>query len=169
MSLKKLKFVDEVLAPSWAIKIKYEGPTPSAAIDIIKEIAKRRFRVSSKFWFEDKFLFVDIGDTYTLDATWSAKNKLDRYTKYNFKLQFEMNEGKKTKSGSFMLAIKPSIETSFSYGNFLQRLFYRIFMKMFYYEQRRKYIEDLKQWVQDFKTDLLDAFGTNAHEILEGV
>ncbi len=169
MSLKKLKLTDEVLAPSWSIKISYSGPTPSAAIDIIKEIAKRRFRVSSKFWFEDKFLFVDIGDNYELHAVWSAKNKFDRYSKYNFKLQFDMNEGKKTKSGSFTLAVKPTIETSFSYRNFLQRAFYKIFMRMFYYEQRRKYMEEMKQWVQDFKNDLLDAFGTNAHEILEGV
>ncbi len=169
MSLKKIKYVDEVLAPSWAIKIKYEGQTPSAAIDILKEIAKRRFRISSKFWFEDKFLFVDVGDDYELDATWSAKNKLDRYTKYSFKIEFSMKEGKKSRMGSFTLALKPSMETSFSYGNFLQRIFYTIFMRMFYYKQRRKYMETLKEWALDFKKDMLDAFGTNAHEILEEI
>ncbi len=169
MSLKRLSMIDEVLEPNQSIVIKYDGPNPSAAIDIIKTIAKRRFKISSKFWFEEGFVFVDIGPKYELFAHWEAKNKLDRYTRYSFRLLFHMHEDKKTKKGDFKLNIRPTIETSFAYRNILQRIFYKIFMRMFYYEQRRKYKEELKKWAEDYKEDLLDAFGVNAKELVEEI
>jgi len=169
MSLNELKMTDEVLAPKASIKINYDGPTPSAAINIIKTLGKKYFRVPSKFWYEDEFTFVDIGSKVELYAEWNARTKFDRYTKYRFRLIYHMFEDKKTKKGNFYLTIRPTIETKFSYRNVLERLFYLIFMKMFYYKQRRNYMDELKKWTLDFKEAILNAFGTNVKEDLEGV
>ncbi len=169
MSLNKLSMTEEVLAPKGTIKFSYKGHQPSSAINIIKTVAKKNFRVPTKNWYENEFTFVDIGPEVELYAQWNAKNKFDKYTKYDVRLIFHMYEGKKTKDGDFTLSVRPIITTSFSYKNFLERLFYKIFMRMFYYNRRRQYMDTLKEWALDFKEDILNAFNINVKEDLEGI
>ncbi len=171
VGLKTLKVTDRFLTPQYYIKLGFSGKGVNKSYSIVPKLMKKVFGIASKDWAEPSFKW-DITDKVmrSFYVEWKADFKpalktKDRWTKgqLNVTMQGEFNS--QTGEGSFTLIIIPSLIVEFVYANSLQRMLYEIYMRMFYAEQRRKYVEYSKMKMNEFIDELKSIYGKTLKEI----
>ncbi len=161
LSMPEINIIDDILAPSDRIKIRYEGSNPSALLGMVPDMIKSIMKIPGKDLLETDIRWdVTDGSFYGM---WMGKRTEDRWTTTYLRVIVQGVQNKEG-TGWFVIEIKGQIETKYEYSNFIQRSFWWFYNHGFYYRQRRNYLEFNKDDIYDMKDFILTKFKIGQEE-----
>lgn len=155
----KLLIIDDILAPEETIVISYKGDNPIKICDKIKGWLRRIFMVETKDLYERIFKISKLGEVRDFYNMWHVEKGKDSWSKIFCKVIIDGKQDWKTKKGSVKIEITAWLQTKYEYNNFLQRAFWLIYNRLFYYKQRRVYIQEGRMLVEALKNEIYKALG----------
>ncbi|MAH43039.1 hypothetical protein CL614_04945 [archaeon] len=155
----KIKISDDLLAPASKYVVKFQGNKPFAAIDMLQGVVKNILHVSSKdFWEED--IRWDINtEPREFFTILKARKKMDKWSMINLKFTAIGDQSSKDGVGKLTIEIEGTLDTEYSYSNFIQRGTWWSFNRMFYYKQRRMYIDEGADFTKKIKEEVQRKLG----------
>lgn len=140
----KIHIIDDILAPSDKVVIRYKGPNPFAAFAMFPRLIRDVMKVTGKDTFETDVRWDSSEDPRGFYGMWYAKRTEDNWTFTRIRAIAQGAQSLKDKEGWLYLELKGTVETRHEYSNFVQRSFWWFYNRTFYYHQRRKYIDFAK-------------------------
>jgi hypothetical protein len=156
---QKLEIHDDILAPGDTLTIKFKGKNPFTAMKIVPGLIKYGMKISSKDMYEHEVRWDITADPRDFYGKWMGKRADDNWTKSFIRAIVQGVQDSKTKEGNVTVQLKGWILTTYNYANFIQRWFWWIYNRSFYYKQRRMYIDGNKDTMIDIKTSIQKALG----------
>lgn len=157
-----LKIIDDLMAPSDRAKIKYTGQNPAAIMGMVPDMIKTLMKIPGKDLLETDVRW-DITDG-SFYGVWMGKRTEDQWSKTHIRV---IAQGVQNKDGTgwFTVEIKGTLDTAYTFANFIQRSFWWFYNYSFYYKQRRGYLENGKDDITEMKDFLLNKFKISQEEI----
>jgi len=152
-----IKIADDILSPKNKIRISYKGKNSFFPVTIIPTMLKDILRISGKDLFAKDLRWDATADAKQCYCVWYAKYEEDRWTDIMFKVTLQGAQNSSDKMGWINIDLEGKVTTEFEYSNFLQKALWFIFNRMFYYKQRRMYMEEGKEYIYKFREELLHA------------
>ena len=154
--MPKLQIIVDILAPSDAINIRFEGKNPFAGFAMFPRVIRDVMKITGKDTFETDVRWdVSGGDNKSFYGMWMGIRTEDRWTKTRIRTLGQGEQSSKTKEGWVTFEIKGTINTDYNYATFVQRAFWNVFEKTFYHKQRRAYTEFAKDNIFDVRDRVL--------------
>ncbi|MBI4174627.1 MAG: hypothetical protein HY517_03205 [Candidatus Aenigmarchaeota archaeon] len=151
----KLKIIDDLIAPSDRVKIRFTGQNPSAIMGMVPDMIKNVMKIPGKDLLETDIRW-DITDG-SFYGVWMGKRTDDLWTRTFIRVIVQGIQNKEG-FGDFSAEIKGTLETGYNFANFIQRSYWWFYNYGFYYKQRRGYLENGKDDIMDMKSFLLAKF-----------
>lgn len=164
---KQLEIVDDILAPSDTLKIRTEGKHPFKAVPAVVPILKKVLKITTKDTLSTDIRWDVSDDPRGFYGRWQGKRREDRWTSTIVRVIVQGEQSSKDKSGWVRIEIKGIVETSFDFSNFIERAFWFAYNRLFYYKQRRKYVDDAKTDMYDIREEFTSLLGVSMEERLE--
>ena len=159
--MPELNIIDDLMAPSDRLKVKYDGPNPASLMGIVPDMIKSVMKIPGKDLLETDIRWdVTDGSFY---GVWMGKRTEDRWSTTFMRVIVQGLQGKDG-TGWFTIEIKGTLETKYNFSNFVQRGFWWFYNHSFYYKQRRNYLENGKDDIFDMRNFVLDKFKINKAE-----
>lgn len=153
--MSKLNIIDDLIAPSDRLKVKYKGPNPIALMDIVPGMIKDIMKIPGKDLLETDIRWdATDGGFY---GVWMGKRTEDRWSTTFLRVIVQGVQGK-DETGWFVVEIKGTLETGYQFSNFIQRSFWWVYNHGFYYRQRRQYLEQGKDDIFEMRDLVLNRF-----------
>lgn len=162
--MPSLNFIDDLIAPSDRLKVRYDGPNPGAVLGMAPDMIKSIMKIPGKDLLETDIRWDISSEPNDFYGVWMGKRQEDRWTTTFLRVIIQGAHHSKEKTGWFTAEMKGQIETKYNYSNFLQRSFWWFFNYGFYYKQRRGYLENAKDDIMDMKDFLLTKFKIKQEE-----
>jgi hypothetical protein len=144
-----LNIIDDILAPSDRLKLKYRGSDPLAMLEMAPGMIKDIMKIPGKDLLETDIRWdATDGGFY---GVWMGKRQEDRWTMTYIRVIVQGAQDKEG-NGNFTIEIKGTVETSYDFDNFIQRGFWWFYNYGFYYRQRRNYLEQAKDDIFDMRS-----------------
>ncbi len=137
-----IKIQDDLLAPSSKYVVKFKGHKPFDSVHILKNLVKGILHVSSKDFWEDDIRWDITEEPREFFAILKARKSMDKWSIINLKFTIRGHQSSKDGSGDIEMEIEGTLDTQYQYSNFLQRGLWWSFNRMFYYKQRRMYMDE---------------------------
>ncbi len=160
MVMPKIEIIDDILAPSEMIRIKFKGKNPFAVCTLFPGLFKDVMRISGVDLRENDIRWDITADPREFYGMWQGKRKEDRWTTSFIRVVAQGAQSSKDKTGWLDLQLKGYVRTKYEYSNFLQKSFWWFFNYMFYYKQRRNYIDFSKDNIYRLKEIIERTLGT---------
>ncbi len=157
--MESLKFTDDLLAPKSKLKFEIKGKEPFKVVKMMPSIIKYILRITSTDLFSPVLKWDASGETREFYAEISGEPKKDKWSKVIVKAKVRGTQNHKTKEGKVTVELKGVLQTEYTYSIFIQRLFWLLYNKYFYYEQRRRYLAGGRKDIETIKTEVLSLFG----------
>lgn len=138
----EIKIQDDLLAPASKYVIAFKGYKPFAVIDMLPHLVKDILHISSKDFWEEDIRWDITSEPREFFAILRSRKKFDRWSKIELKFTLRGHQSSKDSYGDLELEIEGTLDTKYMYSNFLQRGLWWTFNRMFYYKQRRMYIDE---------------------------
>jgi hypothetical protein len=142
-----IKIVDDLLAPQDYITVNYKGKNPFMVCTMFLGILRDVMKISSIDLYENDVRWDITDDPRTFYGVWFGKRGEDNWSTSRIK-------------------IRGWLETKHEYTNFIQKSFWWFFNYMFYYKQRRKYIEFSKDNIYQIREKITQILGISREEKL---
>jgi len=155
--MPKLLIIDDILAPEESIVINYKGDNPIQVVHKISGWLKSVFMVETKDVYERQFKISKLGDVRDFFNLWHVEKSKDKWSKIFCKVVIDGKQSWSTKKGSVRIEITAWLQTSYNYSNFIQRSFWLLYNRIFYYKMRRKYIQEGRTLVETLKDEIYKA------------
>ncbi len=152
--MPSIEIVDDILAPEESIVISYKGDNPIQICFKISDWLKKIFLVESKDIYERKFKISKLSDVRDFYNMWHVEKDKDKWSTIYCKVTITGKQSWKTKKGSIRIEITAWLRTSYEYSNFIQRAFWLIFNRIFYYKKRRGYVQEGRMLVEALKDEI---------------
>ena len=149
-----VQLIDDILAPRDTILVKFQGRNPFLPVSMSPGLLRNIMKISSKDIMETDVRWDATGEMRNFYGKWMGKRTEDRWTATWIRIVIQGDQHAKEKTGSVTIEIKGTIRTNFKDENFVQRAFWWLYNRSFYYKQRRMYTEMAK----DNMFDIRDAF-----------
>ena len=150
-----LKIIDDLMAPTDRAKIKYTGSNPGAVLGIVPDMIKNIMKIPGKDLLETDIRWdVTDGSFY---GVWMGKRTEDQWSKTHIRVICQGVQNKDD-TGWFTAEIKGTLDTGYTFSNFIQRSFWWFYNYGFYFKQRRGYLENGKDDIIEMKDFLLGKF-----------
>lgn len=160
MAKKSIKIIDTILAPREYILIKYKGKEPFTSVRIAIRVLRKVMKIPGSKVYEDHIKWDITGDpVFEFYGIWRGTRDEDRWTSTWIKIIIQGAYNKNDRMGWCNIWIKGHIETSYNYSNAFHRMFWLLFDYIFYYKQRRAYLEYAKQNILDIRDEFKSALG----------
>lgn len=159
----KIEFVEDILAPREYIDINYTGKNPFLIFGIILPLLRDILKVSAANLREDKIRWVSLGDVKGFYGAWRGYRPEDRWTRTLIKVFADGNHDRE-KYGSVHIWIKGYLETRFEYSNPVSKALWLLFNYLFYWKQRRAYIDFSRDNILKLKEEILSAYNILVEE-----
>ena len=162
--MPQINIVDDILAPSEVITMNFRGQYPFKVVTMVPMMLRDVMRISGVDIFERDIRWdfnVDPRDFY---GYWVGRRSEDRWTTTYVLVIIQGAQASKDKTGWVNIRIKGTVQTRYEYSNFLQKSFWWFYSLMFYYKQRRQYIEWSKDNVYKMRDILTKALGIPREE-----
>jgi hypothetical protein len=162
--MPEIKIIDDLLAPRDYINISFKGKEPFAVCTQFPKLLVDVLKISGKDVFETDIRWDITEDPRAFYGVWRAKREDDRWSNVRVKVIAQGAQSSKDKLGWITINVKGWLETEYEYTNFIQKSFWWFFNYMFYYRQRRKYIDYAKDDILRIKERILDILGIEKPE-----
>lgn len=162
--MPEINIVDDILAPSEVITMNFRGQYPFKVVTMVPMMLRDVMKISGVDIFERDIRWdfnVDPRDFY---GYWVGRRSEDRWTTTYVLVIIQGAQASKDKTGWVNIRIKGTVQTRYEYSNFLQKSFWWFYNLMFYYKQRRQYIEWSKDNVYKMREILTKALGIPREE-----
>jgi hypothetical protein len=159
-----LSIIDDLMAPSDTAKITFKGANPFTVVAMIPDLIKNTMKISAKDLLETDVRWDATGENNDFYGVWMGKRTEDRWSKTIIRVIIQGVQNSKDKTGNFTMQIKGTLETKYEYSNFFSKQFWWFYNYQFYYNQRRKYLDNGKDDMLDMKEKILDRFDINQKE-----
>lgn len=136
-----ISIIDDILAPSDKIIIRYRGPNPFVAFAMFPRVIRDVMKVTGKDTFETDVRWDSTEDPRPFYGMWFCRRQEDGWTRTVIRAIAQGAQGLKDKEGWLYVELKGSVTTRYEFNNFMQRSFWWFYNRTFYYHQRRKYID----------------------------
>ncbi|MEM7819885.1 MAG: hypothetical protein QXD48_03595 [Candidatus Aenigmatarchaeota archaeon] len=150
---------DDILAPSDVIKIHFEGKNPFSVVPGMISIIKYEMKLSGKDMRETDIRWDVSSDPREFYGVWLGKRTNDRWTATYVRVIAQGAQSSVEKIGWIDIWLKGYIETKYEYSNFIQKSFWWIYNYMFYWKQRRSYLERAKDDLFKIRDRLMTQLG----------
>lgn len=164
---KGVELVDDILAPSDTLKIRYEGKNPFKAVPAVIPILKKVLKITTKDTLSTDIRWDVSSDPRGFYGRWRGKRTEDRWTKTIVRVIVQGEQTSKERKGWVRIELKGWVETKFDFSNFVERAFWFTYNRLFYYKHRRKYVDDAKSDMYDLREEFTDLLGVSREERLE--
>ncbi len=154
----------ECLAPSPYIIINYQGKKPFEVYKRVKDLLREVVQISSAWYFENEFRWDITSDPRSFHIRVGGRSKYDAHTYVWYEITLRGSQPSDiNKPGNLTIKIFSQLVTEYNLNtpfrrSTLYKLFLRIYNFLFYWRQRRKYVElcvrDTKRLEEAFR-DLL--------------
>ena len=162
--MPEIMIVDDLLAPRDFIEIKFQGKEPFNVCTLVPRLLIDVMKISGKDVFETDIRWDVTAEPREFYGMWRGKRDEDRWTTTRMKIRAQGAQATKDKMGWITIMLKGTVETEYEYTNFIQKSFWWFFNYMFYYNQRRKYIDFGRDNVYRLKERILDILGISKEE-----
>ncbi len=162
--MSEINIVDDILAPSEVITMNFRGQYPFKVVTMVPMMLRDVMKISGVDIFERDIRWdfnVDPRDFY---GYWVGRRSEDRWTTTFVLVIIQGAQASKDKTGWVNIRIKGTVQTHYQYSNFLQKSFWWFYNLMFYYKQRRQYIEWSKDNIYKMREVLTKALGIPREE-----
>ena len=150
-----LTIIDDLMAPSDRAKVTFRGSNPSAIMGMVPDMIKNIMKIPGKDLLETDIRW-DITDG-SFYGVWMGKRTEDLWTRSYIRVIVQGVQNKEG-TGWFSIEIKGTLETNYTYANFIQRSFWWFYNYGFYYKQRRGYLENGKDDIINMRAFVMDKF-----------
>lgn len=150
-----LTIIDDILAPSDRLKVKFKGANPASILGMAPGMIKDIMKIPGKDLLETDIRWdVTDGSFY---GVWMGKRTEDRWTTTYIRVIAQGIQNKEG-FGDFYVEIKGTVETKYKFSNFIQRGFWWVYNHGFYYKQLRGYLENGKDDIMGMRSFIVDKF-----------
>ncbi|MEM7813313.1 MAG: hypothetical protein QW548_00235 [Candidatus Aenigmatarchaeota archaeon] len=153
----EVSFREDILAPANVIKIEYAGKDPfwicANALRLMREVLK----LSSKDLREDDVRWDVTSENREFYGVWRAKRTEDSYSSTWVKITAHGFINRE-RVGSVKIKIEGWLSTDFEWSNPLARWAWIMFNYLFYWRQRRTYIDKSKDDIMTIRENILRAY-----------
>ncbi|MFH0832914.1 MAG: hypothetical protein V1900_04295 [Candidatus Aenigmatarchaeota archaeon] len=158
--MAEIRIVDDSLAPQDFISINYQGKEPYAVCTKVTDWLKAVWKVTGIDVYELDIRWDITNDPRTFYGYWRVKKEYDNWTFSKAKVRAQGAQSSKDRTGWLNIVIDGWVETKYEYTNFIQKSFWWFYNYMFYYKQRRMYLEYEKDLINKLKENILRTLGT---------
>jgi len=162
--IEELKIIDDILAPSDTLKIRYEGKNPFLVATLVPKLIRDVMKIPGKDLFESDIRWDVSSEPRSFYGQWMGQRTEDRWSKSRIRVIVQGEQHSKEKIGWALIEIKGTVETSYTFSNFLQRSFWWFYNYSFYYKQRRAYIDFSTDNIYKIREEIMSALGINKEE-----
>lgn len=162
--MPEILIVDDTLAPQDFVSINYQGREPYAVCTKIPRWLVDTWKISGKDVFELDIRWDVTSEPRTFYGYWRARKEYDRWTLARVKVRAQGAQSSKDRTGWLNIVIDGFIETKYEYTNFIQKSFWWFYNYLFYYKQRRNYIDFEKDTILALREKILRTLGTFREE-----
>ncbi len=155
----KISIIDDILAPSDTLKVKFEGKNPFVAVAMAPGLLKDVMKITGKDTLETDVRWDVSGKVPGFFGKWMGRRRDDRWTMTNIRLIIQGTQDSQDKTGWVEIRFKGWVETKYQYSNFIQRAFWWFFNYTFYHKQRQLYLEYAKDNIYTMRDRLKRTFG----------
>lgn len=148
---KKILIRDDLLAPASKYVLKFKGYHPFAAVDMLPDLVKGILHISSKDFWERECRWDITEDPREFFIILTSRRQEDRWSSFNLKFTIRGHQSDKDLMGDIELEVEGTLDTTYVYSNFIQRMLWWLYDYTFYYRQRRMYIDRGKDFCQMIK------------------
>ena len=153
--MPELNIIDDIIAPSDRMKVKFSGANTASILGIVPGMIKDIMKIPGKDLLETDIRWdVTDGSFY---GVWTGKRAEDRWTTTYIRVIVQGVQDKEG-FGNFSIEIKGTVETKYEFSNFIQRGFWWFYNYGFYYKQRRGYLENGKDDIYGMRSFIVDKF-----------
>ena len=155
--MQSIKIIDGVFAPYERIVLNFKGYEPVKVCGMIRSTFESILQVETKDMFERLFKWDITDDPRSFYNFWTVNKELDKWSTFVVKVVIQGEQHTKTKMGKIRIEFYGYIETEYNYANFLQRALWLLYNRIFYYKERRMYIERGKEWLFKLRERIMSA------------
>lgn len=152
--MAKLEIKTDILAPAHKKVLNFTGQNPSRFLKIIPDLMKVVFRLSGSKFYEDRIKWDKTTENREFYAEWRGKDDKDNRTSVWAKIKMQGSQNEKDKNGNITIEIMGEMSTTFDYSNFIDKGLYLAYSRLFYSEQRRKYVLEAKKRLETIENEL---------------
>ena len=156
--MASIKFAEDILAPSTALKIEYAGKNPFWICTAARKLLIDVLKLSSKDFREDDVRWDVTGDMREFYCIWRAKRTEDNWTATWVKITAHGFVNKEN-TGNVKIKLEGVLQTKFDYENRFQLWMWRLLNYSFYWRQRRSYLDFSKDNIMTIREQILKAYG----------
>ncbi len=136
----KLRIVDDIFAPEEEMTVSFNGRNPFLIATIINPLIRSILKVSSTNIFEEDIRWDVLGEMKTFYGMWRGEYPHDKWSKAIFRIIAQGGVDKE-KNGWVDIRLKGRLITVFDYSTALHRGTWWMYNYMFYWKQRRAYMD----------------------------
>ena len=151
--------MDDLLAPREFIEIKFQGKEPFNVCTMFPRMLIDVMKISGKDVFETDIRWDVTSDPREFYGVWMGIKKNDRWTKTFVRILAQGEQSSTDKTGNITIRLKGYVKTEYEYSTFIQRSFWWFYNYMFYYKQRRMYLERAKDDIHMLRDRLMKQLG----------
>lgn len=166
--MPELELVDDILAPNDTIKVRYEGKEPFKPVTAALAVLKDVLRITTKDTLSTDIRWDVSSEPRSFYGRWEGRRKEDRWSRSVVRIIIQGEQHSKERKGWVRIELKGVLETKFVYSNFIQRTFWFIYNRLFYYAQRRRYVDMAKTDMYEIRERFTRMLGISREEHLEG-
>lgn len=160
--MARIVIMDDILAPSEMISTRFVGKNPFAICTMVPGMLKDVMKISGVDLRENDIRWDITSDPRPFYGMWQGKRTEDRWSRTVIRIIIQGAQSTVDKTGWADIKYKGYLRTQYHYSNFIQKSFWWFFNYMFYYRQRRNYIDYAKDNVYRMKEVLETKLGIAA-------
>jgi len=157
--MPEIRIIDDILAPSEIARVNFEGKNPFQVVAMTPQLLRDVMKITGVDLRELDSRWDITDDPRPFYAYWIGKRDEDRWTYTNIRVIIQGVQSSKEKVGWVRVVLKGTVQTRYEYTNFIQKSFWWFFNYMFYYKQRRRYLELGRDNIVTMKTRIQSALG----------
>ena len=150
---------DEIQAPTEVTILRYTGKNPFAVVALIPRLIKDVMKITSVNIREHEIKWdvtVDPADFY---GYWQGRRLEDNWSTTQIIIVAQGAQSRKEKTGWAEVRLKGTVRSEYTYNNFIQKSFWWFYNLMFYYKQRRRYIDYAQDNIFQIRESLQKSLG----------
>lgn len=157
--MPSIRIVDDIMIPSESLWINFKGKSPFVVCGMFPAMLKEIMKITGKDIWETDLRWDITSDPRPFYGVWMGRRKEDKWTVTNIRILAQGAQNAKDKVGWIRVQIKGTVETEYDYTNFFQKSLWWFYNYMFYYKQRRQYIDYAKDNCETLKARTTQALG----------
>ena len=162
--MPRIQIIDDIMAPSDVIKINFKGAYPFKVVTMVPTMLRDVMKITGVDLFERDIRWDFTQEAKAFYGYWIGRRKEDRWSTTFVIAIVQGEQSSKDKSGWVDIQLKGTVNTKYDYTNFIQKSFWWFYNLMFYYSQRRNYIEYAKDNIFKMRDILTKALGVPREE-----